>query len=247
MESSFQEAIDPREDEEKSLLSNDINNQNRDNDKVMLEQCIEVLTAHSIRVVVFDMDLTAVAMHSRGCLPRCDLPLYLQKTTRDFQTLVPWLHQRGFFLAVATHSDEAEFETARQSADPDNDGSLLPNNPIHPDTHILGHELATRVVEHSFSADIAARFFIVAYNPRARGQTESPLNCLKRYHMREIQQRFGVTAPEILLFDDTPEIIMDCRHHCGVNAVLVNPEQGFRLSDLLSAWDCSSAETKQQC
>jgi hypothetical protein len=202
-------------------------------DDADIQECLVLLQAHSIRVIVFDMDQTAVAMHSRGSLQRKDLPDYLKQATRDFQRLVPQLHQHGFHLAIATHSDEAEFETDRRASE------------IDRETHIMGKELATKLVEYCFSSPIASSFFIVAYNPRVRGQNQDPLNCIKRHHMREIQQHFSVSGAEILFFDDTVEVVKDCASQFGVQALLVDPDKGFRLGDLVNALSPSPSSMTQ--
>ena len=77
----------------------------------LLDKCVALLQQHDIKVVSFDMDLTAVARHSRGRLKRGDdLKEYLSHATDAFQALVPALHQHGFhYLSIASHSDEAEF------------------------------------------------------------------------------------------------------------------------------------------
>src|SRR3569832_1535605 len=74
-----------------------------------IDQAIALLRQHSIKVVTFDMDQTAVAMHSRGRLSRTKLDHYLDLATPDFVQLIPRLHREGFGLCIATHSDEAEF------------------------------------------------------------------------------------------------------------------------------------------
>lgn len=187
-----------------------------------IQTCIQLLHEHSIRVIAFDMDQTAVAVHSRGRLQRTDLlHSFLAKVTRDFERLVPHLHAEGLHLAIATHSDEAEFKTGRQAME------------IDPATHILGRELAAALLRHCFSDDVATSFFIVAHNPRAHDQMKDPLNCIKRYHMREIQKYFSVKPREILFFDDTEEVVTDCVDHCGVRAILVDKEKGFEVADFI--------------
>ena len=101
-------------------------------DNADIEQCLQLLRDHSIRVVVFDMDQTAVAMHSRGRQKRTNLDVFLEKVTPDFRRLVPHLHEHGFGLSIATHSDEQEFKTGGQA--------FL----IDRTTHILGKELHVR-------------------------------------------------------------------------------------------------------
>lgn len=183
-----------------------------------LEECVILLKKRGIKVVVFDLDLTAVAQHSCGSLLRSKLEGYLDAATPGFRALVPLLHARGFSLAIATHSDEAEF-----------DGD------IRPETHIVGAELATCLVEKLFPPDTAESFFTVAYNPRVHPEERNKEEYLvKRYHMREIMKHFQVQQSEILFFDDTPHVVEDCITTCGVvNSFLVNPNHGFRLKDLL--------------
>jgi len=139
--------------------------------------------------------------------------------------LVPALHRWGFRLAIATHSDEAEF-----------------GGPVGPETHILGSELANALLGECFDPEVASDFFVVAYNPRVRlkdgkDEKDKEHNLLKRNHMRRIQQHFGVRADEILFFDDTPSVVKDCTETCGVRTVEVNPRIGFQLSDVFSGFD----------
>jgi hypothetical protein len=196
-----------------------------------LNECIVLLKKHNIKVVVFDMDLTAVAQHSQGRLQRGDqLKEYLSHVTLAFQALVPRLHKEQFGLAMATHSDQAEFGGEIQS-----------------ETHILGDELARAVLEHCFTStttaadekdvdtSIVSSFFIVAYNPRVHPPTNNDEdNQIKRYHMRQVKQRFGVIdGNEIVFFDDTVDVVKDCVDVCGVRAIAVDPQFGFRLEDLL--------------
>jgi FMN phosphatase YigB (HAD superfamily) len=181
-----------------------------------LQRCVELVQSRAIKLVVFDMDLTAVAKHSRGQLQRVHLDDYVANATPDFLSLVPKLYESGFLLAIATHSDEAEF------------GGF-----VQRETHILGNELARALVEKQFPAEIAAAFFIVAYNPRVQPEGEKMENKLKRYHFRELQSQFGVKQYEILFFDDSGDIIEDCRETCGIHAFQVDPKTGFCLEDLL--------------
>lgn len=183
-----------------------------------LDKCIQLLRETSIRLVVFDMDLTAVAAHSRGRLLREDLDEYVSKATPSFLALVPKLHENGFFVAIATHSDEAEF-----------------GGEVQPDTHILGNELATALVERRFPPTISKEIFIVAYNPRVHQDHDPELDKVKRYHMRKLVEKFKVKPSEIIFFDDTPEVVMDCKDNCGVvHSFQVDPSLGFQIQDLLS-------------
>jgi hypothetical protein len=188
-----------------------------------LVRCMKLLQEHSIRLVVFDMDQTAVAAHSRGCLERAELSTFLNHATADFKSLVPRLFAAGYCMAIATHSDVAEYGVKNEGF-------------VQPETHILGEELARALLDHHFPANVARAFFIVAYNPRHRGpEGELEVNRIKRHHMRMLTNHFQVqAAADILFFDDTPHVVDDCRESCGVRAVQVDPEVGFQLSDLLN-------------
>jgi hypothetical protein len=190
-----------------------------------LDEAVAKLRRHGVRIVAFDMDQTAVAMHSRGCLSRDERALggFLDRASRDFVDLVPRLHQNGVGICIATHSDEAEY------------GRF-----VRPATHILGSELASALLSRYFEPEVADSCLVVAYNPRARG-TEGTLeeNRVKRYHVRRIRSHFGVTSPDqILLLDDLKEVVDDCRAYCGIHAVKVDARTGFRLQDLLEYEFC---------
>ena len=163
------------------------------------DECVKLLCDNGIKVVAFDMDLTAVTDHSLGQLKREDVDFYLSKVSKDFVSLVCELYEKGFNLAIATHSDEAEFgETIKKK------------------THILGKELATVLLKKYFSVEIFLAFHIIAYNPKVREKGDLPENKFKRYHMREIQNYFNVASKEIVFFDDCEPIIKDCQETCGV-------------------------------
>lgn len=197
--------------------------------KLLVDQCLQALLDHntkgngsnSIKLVVFDMDQTAVQAHSRGCLRRGDsLEAYSKKAAPDWLALVPALFQAGYKLAIATHSDAAQYSEI-----------------VQPATHILGTELAHAVLDASFARKIAESFFIVAYNPRhdsVAGHLAE--NLVKRRHMRLLLDEVE-TADDILFFDDVLAVVEDCRDTCGVHAVHVDENHGFRMSDLLNYFD----------
>ena len=103
------------------------------------------------KVFAFDMDLTAVAQHSRGRLARKDLPAYLSKVTPSFVALAKALdrinrggHRQGpghrVFGAIATHSDAKEHDQDRPQS-----------------THIIGQPLAEAVLTAALPADSCDR------------------------------------------------------------------------------------------
>jgi hypothetical protein len=181
-----------------------------------VQRCIALLQSQSIRVCVFDMDLTAVAAHSQGCLLRSELDEYLNKATPSFRAIVPKLHGAGIGLAIATHSDEAEY-----------------GGHVQPETHILGAELARALVEYHFDADVAKAFFIMAYNPRVRGVTDHQ-DLIKRHHMRHILEWFAVPPHQIVFFDDIEATVKDCVDYCNVRSIQVDATAGFQCKDILN-------------
>lgn len=184
-------------------------------DSAAVHDCITVLHSQNVRVCVFDMDLTAVAVHSRGCLRREDMEAYLQKATPDFLALVPYLHRAGIGLAVATHSDEAEY-----------------GGHVQPETHILGTELVRALLDYHFPKTIATAFFVVAYNPRVRKAVD-PNDLIKRHHMRQILKHFDTVPQELVFFDDIEAIVRDCCDYCHVRAIQVDATTGFQYKDIL--------------
>jgi hypothetical protein len=186
---------------------------------------VRLLKKHKIRVVVFDMDQTAIAAHSRGTLLRSNFKEFTSRATPAFLQLVMALYNEGSFqIAIATHSDEAEFQNGRHVEE------------VHPLTHIMGFELATQTLLDCFSSEVAQSILVVSYNPRARGTMEDPESCVKRYHMRKIKNYFKASFEEMIFFDDTPEIVKDCIDNLGVKAVLVAADTGFQIEDLLNAF-----------
>jgi len=200
----------------------------------LVQDCLERLRQQQIRTVAFDMDLTAVAQHSRGRLPRQLLEQFLDQAVEPFVQLVPALHRAGWNIAITTHSDEQEF------------GLLLNRlQNIRRETHIMGDELVAALLRRHFEETIVNDILVVAYNPRARGTTHSETNRIKRYHMRRVQEHFGLEAPhEILLLDDTWAVVKDCREHCGVRAIHVDCSTGLQWLDVLRLG--TGRETEQQ-
>jgi hypothetical protein len=180
------------------------------------KECISLLQTKNIQVCVFDMDYTAVVDHSWGRLRRDCMDVYLDRATPDFLALVPLLHEAGIGLAIATHSDAAEYSET-----------------VTPETHILGTALAQALVDRHFSTEIAEAFYIIAYNPRVRRVTDER-DLIKRHHMRMIFEHFSVQKPEgIVFFDDIEKTVRDCVDYCKVRAIQVDETVGFQFRDLL--------------
>jgi hypothetical protein len=207
------------------------------------EEAVSRVVQCGIKVLCFDLDLTAVVAHSQGRLQRDRLHEYVAKASPDFVALVPLLVLKGVGVAIATHSDCNEY-----------------SGPIKRDSHILGCELAAAVLQGLFPSLCASEaqdgssmiddsvaagdeadaqrqlgvFRVIGYNPRVRRGGELDCNKVKRYHMRALAQHFGCFPAEILFFDDLEGNVADCLS-LGVRAVQVDAKHGFRISDLLLA------------
>ena len=168
----------------------------------------DLLIEHGIKVVAFDMDQCLVAQHSRGSLQRKHLSDYTSKVTVDFLVAVTTFARRGLFLAVATHSDAAEYNENRSESE-----------------YIIGNELVERVLETAVP-ELKALFHVVAYNPTAR-KDDKYENRGKKKHIREIAARYNVEMSKVILFDDDIRNIETADGKFF--AVQVDEEQGFKL------------------
>ncbi|CAM9292436.1 unnamed protein product [Choristocarpus tenellus] len=178
------------------------------------KELANALKFSGVKVAAFDMDQCLVAQHSRGRMTHQNLPKFLAKVTPDFLIAVPILIEEGLNVAVATHSDRAEYNWLQGRT---------------PRTHLLGEDLVWAVLNACFPHR-AASFFVVAYNPRARSWFPREENRGKRLHVRLIAEHYGVDASEVILFDDDQDNVSLSQ---GFRAVKVNPAVGFRISDLM--------------
>eukprot|EP00669_Euglena_mutabilis_P012851 TRINITY_DN7542_c0_g1_i1.p1 TRINITY_DN7542_c0_g1~~TRINITY_DN7542_c0_g1_i1.p1 ORF type:complete len:205 (-),score=18.92 TRINITY_DN7542_c0_g1_i1:132-746(-) len=185
--------------------------------------CAAAIAQSGYRAVAFDMDRTLIRDHSRGCLRRSDISSYFAAASPDAVALMLELHTLGVHLAVATHSDAAEYGLTRDA---------VTRTPTNPREHIIGEELATRVLYELLPPAIAEQVYVVAYYPRVRRDTD-PDHSGKRYHLRKIATHFGVALPEVLLFDDDPSNIEPPGP--VFRTCLVDGEHGFRLQDIANA------------
>jgi len=195
----------------------------------LADKFCSLLLEGGFKSVAVDLDQTAVSAHSRGSLLRSLLPAYLEKITPDFVELARACQARGVGVAVATHSDEAEY------------GSLLfgLNNARR---CVMGGELASLVVKAALSDGAHESVFIAAYNPRARRDT-SPNNAGKQEHVRRAAAHFGCDPSQVMLLDDDA---LNCKYGAraagakdgGFGAIKVDGRVGLKIdSALLSLFD----------
>lgn len=150
------------------------------------------LREQGVRSVIFDMDQCLVSAHSRGRLRRRDLDAFVARVKPDFIAAANELHNFGFSLAVATHSDQEESAAYGR----------------HASEYIMGEELVGEVLRQSLGQSLAAEFFVVAYNPRVR-KNFSAEDAHKRLHVRAIATHFGLTQEQCVLFDDDAANVAD--------------------------------------
>jgi acetyl esterase/lipase len=171
------------------------------------------LLSMGIKVVIFDMDQCMVAMHSMGRLRRDNFHVFVSKTSNDFIIFARALHSAGVKLAVATHSDSAEY-----------------NALLRPRTqYIIGEELVEKLLE-AVLPEISEYFKMVAYNPTVQGDRKAE-NGHKKKHVREISTFYGVKQSECILFDDDEGNVKDTDNL--FKAFAVDRSQGFRLNSIL--------------
>ena len=176
----------------------------------------EAMKSRGIAVVAFDMDQTISRLHSQGRMTKPDtdgsFEAFVTGTTPSFVAMVAALRHVDIQVAVATHSDQIEYDRLpRGRAD-----------------HLLGEDLVRPLLARTVPYH-ARNFFVVAYNPRRHGLEGSlPENRAKNRHMRLISEHYGVPLAQCLLFDDDEHNV---RHTRGCNVYLVNAERGFHLDD----------------
>ncbi len=89
------------------------------------------------------------------------------------------------------------------------------------------------LLEKHFPPTISSSFFIIAYNPRVHPEDDLVQNKIKRHHMRKLQEHYLGKPQEIIFFDDSLDVVADCKDTCEVMAFCVDPNFGFRVEDLL--------------
>lgn len=195
-------------------------------DKMLLSRVkkfFKKLNSLDIKVVIFDLDLTASKMHSLGVLPRDQLKKFICSASEDFKTIVPLLYKRNFKLAIATFNDEAIYRFIDQ-----NGGIFLPNEneKFQSKDLIAGEELVRKFLSYNFDEEIANSFFIAAYNPNLHDEDD---DVSKNSHLSRISDFFKVNKSKCLLFDDKEENVESFKS----NAFLVKGENGFKLDDFI--------------
>ena len=165
-------------------------------------------------VIVFDMDQCMVAAHSRGRLRRSQLASFTSRLSADFAVLATACAAAGLRLAVATHSDEAEYGWLRPRTD-----------------FIIGDELVHAVLRAAGLPE--SNFFIQAYNPRARGTHRDAAMQNKKLHIRNISAHYGVAPEACLLLDDDEGNVSNTDG--AFSAIRIDAAKGLRTGPALSA------------
>ena len=171
-------------------------------------------TVLGFQVVAFDMDQCMVASHSWGSLQRSQLDGFTSKITADFVLLAQACAAAGIKLAVATHSDAAEYSALRPK-----------------ERHRIGEELARKCI--SAAGLRQEDFFVFSYNPAARGMQQDATLSFKKLHMRSIAAHYGVAEDACLLLDDDEGNVNNTGGK--FSAIKVDPRLGLRTGPALAS------------
>ncbi|CAK9068405.1 Hypothetical protein SCF082_LOCUS34450, partial [Durusdinium trenchii] len=174
---------------------------------------VQYLRARSIKVVVFDMDLTMGGGHCGEGILKEDAGAYIAKASPDFVEALRALVALDFKLAVATNSDPAEYDLPGQSRE----------------SHILGPDLATALIKYWCREALPKFEVMVGFDPDLH---DDPRLLGKSHHMRIIAEHYQVPFEEMLLIDDSAR---NLRNTDGWQGLLVRePKVGFRFEDCQS-------------
>jgi hypothetical protein len=220
----------------------------------MVSYTREILAFLALYVrIMMEVDCIVACHHdSKGRLRRDELDGFLAEISPDFIALAPLLDSRNVKLSITTHSDEAEYTSAKNNS-----------------THIMGEELVRSVLAAAVPT-LQDRFEIVAYNPYARHHIllfVMPHMPAKKYHIRQVQstqpctvrfrpgfacapkvrRRFGLDkSDQVLLFDDDAFNTWDIEAGCVAVKVLSPAHSRHRRANPKSSRQISSGHPAQQ-
>ena len=158
----------------------------------------------NIKLVLFDMDLTILDIHTRGVWNK-EISRLAKHVMPAFKTVVPELIDQGFLVGIVTFSDEA------MSKD---------------ESEMSGTVLVKALLEEIFP-EIHEQIYIAARFPR----NNEPQG--KRWHLEQIQERLektqiSIKPNEVILFDDTKENVEFAKED-GIHGFLVDRGLHFTL------------------
>lgn len=188
---------------------------------------ISFLKKSDIQCIVFDMDHTMSAFHCGEGIRKAEQREYIRAASKDFVALASALAvEPKFRLAVATGSDPAEYDLPGQSRE----------------THILGPDLATALINQTCPAFVLPRFEImVGYDYRLHGK--EPTNRGKRYHMRKISKFYNIPFEQMLIIDDS---VSSLKNEDGWHGMLVHDRSiGLSRVDILKYINCYGSGIEQ--
>lgn len=182
------------------------------------------LRSNEFKVVVWDMDCTMSAGHCGSGLKLDQLDAYIKDGSGDFVSAMyailnaNALHGDSFRCAVATGSDPCEYDLLGQSRD----------------THILGPDLATKLINYHCPETLYLFEVMVGYDCRLHvNDQDGDINYEgKREHMRRIQKHYNVPYKNMVLIDDSASSLVN---EDGWSGVRVWGKEGFRFMHCLNA------------
>jgi len=211
------------------------------------KQAIESLPLppKTIRMVLWDMDNTLLAMHTRGVWFEAIDDRIIDMVTPTFVHLVPRLMAEGYQVGVVTFSDAEVAKVFSKMEKKVGRGGKDIVIPLV--TGALTKHFIRQGMDHKGAATRAKKYvsklYIVGALPDFRnGSTEefreTKMPNSKHWHMEQVknehQKRYPkekrVSNPEILFFDDSPSNVR-AADEAGVHAVWVNPDDAFTEQD----------------
>ncbi len=185
---------------------------------------ISFLKKNGIRCIVFDMDHTISSEHCGEGIRKTEQDKYIRAASADFVSLASALSlEPQFRLAIATGSDPSEYDLPGQSRE----------------THILGPDLATLLIDQTCPRFVLPKFEImVGYDYRLHGKDLS--NKGKRYHMRKISKFYNIPFEQMIIIDDSISSLKNEDGWCGMlvhdRNVGIESTRCFKIHQLLRFW-----------
>jgi len=179
--------------------------------------------------VVFDMDRTMVAQHSRGALVEAKLPAFQKSLSEVVIKLIPFLIRRGFKVGVATLSDDLYTELLEQQSN---------NSDRVPQKYISGRLLVEKILSTFLSTSQwnAIEPYVITLNPglyHSTFDTEENEDYLKKFFVKKLKD-LGVPHPsDSGPRDKKEQLLKDCYsyptepykiHHLRILRVLTGCE-----------------------
>ena len=178
------------------------------------QEFLEWINNNSFKVIVWDMDCTMSAKHCGEGLPLEKLEEYVNSASKDFVSIMKEIAkiETNIKFAVATGSDPLEYNLHKEGKK----------------THILGPDLATKLIEKHCVESLKLFEIMIGYDCRLHENKNDPSYKGKRHQMRLIQKHYDVPFEQMLLIDDASSSF---GNEDGWKGIKVEGKNGFQFSD----------------